>query len=198
MHINGVFYICVVVSIGLLCDFLMHVLLKYYECSPQKSRDDRVKETLETMGASILLGGLTTFLGVIPLVFSTTKIFFTVFLAFFGMVVLGITHGLVLMPVVLSLIGPKSGLEVHEDGVTTFETEIGGPVLHDDLVAELRAIEEEAEKRESAAAAAGVVGVEAPVVDEETPKNVEPDGDEPDEPEEEAPPKRKTLTDVMV
>lgn len=58
-------YVCLVVSIGLLVDFLIHVLLRYYECEPGKSRNERVKETLETMGASILVGGATTFLAVV-------------------------------------------------------------------------------------------------------------------------------------
>ena len=108
MHINGIFYICVVVSVGLLVDFLMHILLRYYETSHTKTRDERVKETLETMGASIMLGGLTTFLGVVPLCLSSTKIFMTVFLAFFAMVVLGVAHGLILLPVILSLVGPTT------------------------------------------------------------------------------------------
>lgn len=167
----------------------MHVLLKFYETSPTKSRDDRCKETLETMGASILLGGLTTFLGVIPLVFSTTKIFFTVFLAFFGMVALGVTHGLILMPVVLSLVGPTTGIQAYEEGVTTFETDIGGG--SGDLVAELRAIEAEAMKRESDGV--NVSGV----LRDDTETN---HGDAPEEgpPEEEAPSKRQTLTQFMV
>jgi hypothetical protein len=58
------------------------------------------------MGASMFVGGVTTFLSVCPLVFSTTYIFMTVFWAFVGIVLLGFTHGLILLPVVLSLIGP--------------------------------------------------------------------------------------------
>ena len=33
-----------------------------------------------------------------------------VFLSFVGMVVLGLIHGLVLLPVILSLVGPKTGV----------------------------------------------------------------------------------------
>ena len=84
--------------------------MRYFETSPSKTRNERVKETLETMGTSILLGGLTTFLGVVPLCFSTTRIFMIVFLSFVGMVVLGLIHGLVLLPVILSLVGPKTGV----------------------------------------------------------------------------------------
>ena len=72
--INVVSYFILVLAIGLLVDFLMHILLRYYE-SNGTTRHEKVKETLETMGASILLGAFTTFLGVIPLAFSTTLIF---------------------------------------------------------------------------------------------------------------------------
>ncbi|CAB9502757.1 Protein patched homolog 1 [Seminavis robusta] len=111
LHINGFTYVCVVVSIGLLVDFLIHVLLRYFECPPGLTRDERVKQTLETMGASILIGGTTTFLAVIPLAISSLKIFQTVFNAFFAMVALGVTHGLILLPVVLSLIGPTTNVD---------------------------------------------------------------------------------------
>lgn len=201
MHINGIFYICIVVAIGLLVDFLMHVLLKYYETSPTKTRDERVKETLETMGASILLGGLTTFLGVVPLVFSTTKIFFSVFLAFFGMVLLGVTHGLILLPVILSLIGPTTGIAAYEEGVTTFETSVYGAAASPDaLMAELREIEKEAIKRESGAAGEAP---EAPAMDNsnaappEEATAAEPESNS-DQSGEIPPPKRNTLTQVYV
>ena len=90
----------------------MHLVLKYYE-SPGATREAKVKETLETMGASILVGGLSTFLGVIPLAFSTSAILRTVFIAFFAMVSLGLTHGLILLPVVLSIMGPMVCLPPH-------------------------------------------------------------------------------------
>ena len=81
LYINVVTYVCLVISIGLLVDFLMHILLRYYE-SKGATREEKVKETLQTMGASIMLGGLSTFLGVIPLAWSTSAVLRTVFTAF--------------------------------------------------------------------------------------------------------------------
>jgi len=113
LDINGLTYICVVVAIGLLVDFLMHILLRYYESRPDQTREDRVKETLQTMGVSIMVGGLTTFLGVLPLIFSSVNIFSTVFYAFFAMVTLGVSHGLILLPVILSYVGPTMCVRGH-------------------------------------------------------------------------------------
>ena len=75
----GISYHCIFCcgSIGLLVDFLMHILLRYYE-TPGATRDAKVVGTLETIGASMMLGGFTTWLGVIPLALSTTSVFMTI------------------------------------------------------------------------------------------------------------------------
>ena len=105
VYVNAVTYISVVMSIGLLVDFIMHVLLRYYECAG--NREEKTIEMLRTMGSSILVGGISTFLGTLPLAFSTSTIFFTIFIAFVGLVTLGVSHGLILLPVILSTIGPE-------------------------------------------------------------------------------------------
>ncbi|KAL7558591.1 hypothetical protein ACA910_016211 [Epithemia clementina (nom. ined.)] len=108
VHVNAVTYITVVMAIGLLVDFIMHVLLRYYECSG--NRHERTVDLLKTMGSSILVGGISTFLGTLPLAFSTSTIFFTIFIAFVALVTLGLAHGLILLPVVLSIIGPEDDI----------------------------------------------------------------------------------------
>ena len=100
-------------SIGLLVDFLMHMLLRYHEC-PGETREEKVKLALKSMGASVLVGGLSTMLGVLPLALSTSALMRTVFVAFIGMVSLGITHGLMVLPVILSLVGPTAPMKEHK------------------------------------------------------------------------------------
>jgi hypothetical protein len=114
LKINPLTYVCLVVSIGLLVDFLMHIILRYYE-STETTREGKVKDTLKTMGASILVGGLSTCLGVIPLAFSTSGIMKTVFTSFVSMVTLGVGHGLILMPVLLSYFGPLVCVHMHHE-----------------------------------------------------------------------------------
>ena len=83
----------------------MHILLRYYE-SPCATRDNKVKDALQTMGSSVVIGGLSTFLGVVPLLFSTSSLMKSLFFGFWGMVILGILHGTMLLPVLLSYVGP--------------------------------------------------------------------------------------------
>lgn len=116
VKINPVSYITLVMSIGLLVDFIIHPLLRYYECKTG-TREDRVKEMLRTMGSSILIGGISTFLGIMLLAFSTSTIFGTIFRAFIGMVLLGCGYGLMLLPVVLSMVGPEDNYESRQTSI---------------------------------------------------------------------------------
>ena len=82
------------------------------------------------MGSSVVLGGLSTFLGVLPLVFSSSEIMTTVFYGFVSMVLLGCSHGLILLPVLLSLFGPLETVGTKKIAVTNSEaTERTSPSL---------------------------------------------------------------------
>jgi len=110
--INGVSYMTLSLSIGLMVDFIVHVLLRYYE-APGSNRQEKALETIRTMGSSVFMCGISTLLGTVPLAFSTSNIFRTVFIAFVGLVLLGMTHGLILLPVVLSLIGTEETISTN-------------------------------------------------------------------------------------
>lgn len=109
IHVNPVMYISTVMSIGLMVDFVMHVTLRYMETT-STSRVEKTKETLETIGASVFIGGFSTLIGVLPLALSTSEIFWTTFIIFFGLVLMGLLHGLVLLPVLLSMVGPRESI----------------------------------------------------------------------------------------
>lgn len=115
LEVNAVTYIGMVMSIGLLVDFVMHILLRYYESSG--TRVEKTVTTLETMGSSIFLGGVSSLLGTMALAASASSIFFSVFVVFFGLVVLGVLHGLIFLPIILSTFGP-------EDPPTNIESQI--------------------------------------------------------------------------
>ena len=63
------------------------------------------------LGPAIANAGMTTFLAVIILPFSSSHVFLTFFKIFGLTVVYGVFHGLVLLPVLLSTIGPDGPVE---------------------------------------------------------------------------------------
>lgn len=63
-----------------------------------------MKYALNTMGDCILKGGGTTLVGTLPMAFSTSIIFRVFFVLLFSTILYGLAVGLVLLPVVLSVI----------------------------------------------------------------------------------------------
>jgi len=118
VHLNAITYFTLVMSIGLLVDFNMHILLRYYE-SPFPTREAKVKDALQTMGSSVVIGGLSTFLGVVPLMWSTSSFMKTLFYGFWGMVLLGCGHGVIVLPVILSYIGPVKTCAIKNTPVSS-------------------------------------------------------------------------------
>merc|ERR1712050_210743 len=67
-------------------------------------------------------GTISTFLGTLPLAFSSNVIFRTIFVAFLGLVLLGASHGLILLPVLLSIFGPEEQVNLSHKGNTSLHT----------------------------------------------------------------------------
>ena len=70
------------------------------------SRDERASATLRDMGPAVLNGGISTLIAFILLAGSESHVFSVFFKIFLMVVAFGLFHGLILLPVILSLIGP--------------------------------------------------------------------------------------------
>lgn len=104
--IDSVSVINIVLAVGLSIDYSAHV----GHCFMLKGGDNknrRVLEALADIGAAVFSGALSTFLAVVVLLFSSSYVFVTLSKQFALTVGLGVIHGLVLLPVLLSLFGPK-------------------------------------------------------------------------------------------
>jgi len=127
--IDSVSVINIVLAVGLSIDYSAHV----GHCFMVKGGDDKNKRALESLadiGSAVLSGALTTFLAVFVLLFSSSYVFATLSIQFALTVGLGVTHGLILLPVLLSLLGPKpfeSADDPDDDskGVHTMKIEKG-------------------------------------------------------------------------
>ena len=85
-----------------------------------------VQEAVDRIGLAVFNGGVTTFLALVLLAGSTSHTFLTFFKVFVLTVVFGLFHGLVLLPVLLSLVGPEMELATEEGGESRSESESSG------------------------------------------------------------------------
>ena len=104
--IDSVSVINIVLAVGLSVDYSAHVGHAFM-VKGGNNRDRRVTETLADIGAAVLCGATSTFLAVAVLLGSSSYVFNVLSTQFALTVALGVSHGLILLPVLLSLLGPK-------------------------------------------------------------------------------------------
>ena len=100
---------------GLAVDYGAHIAHYFLTCD-EETRNKRIELTLIEMGPAVFNGGFSTFLAFILLMTSKSYVFKTFFKIFFLVVSFGLFHGMVFLPVVLSLIGPKPYVNKEIDG----------------------------------------------------------------------------------
>lgn len=100
-----------VLSIGLCVDYSAHIALHFMQV--KGSRDERAKCALREMGPPVINGAFSTFLSFVLLANSDSHVFLSFFQIFFGVFIYGVFHGLVFLPVLLSVLGPAPYLKPH-------------------------------------------------------------------------------------
>ncbi|XP_060591012.1 patched domain-containing protein 3-like [Ruditapes philippinarum] len=96
--------ILIILCVGLAVDYSAHV--GHMFMTILGNREERAKATLFSIGPAVLNGGVSTFLAFVLLANSKSYGFVMFFRVFMTVVLYGLFHGLVYLPVVLSWVGP--------------------------------------------------------------------------------------------
>ena len=107
LTIDTVSCVNLIIAIGLCVDYSAHIAHRFL-VEQVGTREERVKKTLANIGPAVMNGGISTFLAFILLANSKSHVFDTFFKIFFLVVVFGLFQGLVVLPIILSFIGPTS------------------------------------------------------------------------------------------
>ncbi|XP_077994821.1 patched domain-containing protein 3-like [Glandiceps talaboti] len=146
VRLDSISMINIIICIGFSVDFSAHITYAFV-IAKRINRDERAIEALYSLGWPILQGALSTILGVVALSTSDSYIFRTFFKTMFLVIFIGAVHGLVFLPVILTLLGPCNSGRVspsdHDDpksesyiaeSVKTIELEgHTNPVMGDDI-----------------------------------------------------------------
>ncbi|CBN79517.1 conserved unknown protein [Ectocarpus siliculosus] len=136
LDVNSITVIQLIMAVGLVVDYMVHLVHYFLHQDPRTPKDTRIADALGEIGPSLLMGAGTTFLGIMPLVFAHNVIFRVFFKMFLVIISFGFYHGVVFVPVMLSILpdslissspNDKRAASVSRDD--SDEHDKGGPTL---------------------------------------------------------------------
>lgn len=102
VNLDSISMINLIMCIGFSVDFSAHISYAYISCG-ESTPAARVRTSLYSLGLPIFQGSLSTILGIVALAFAPSYVFVTFFKTVFLVMLFGATHGVLLLPVLLSL-----------------------------------------------------------------------------------------------
>ena len=108
LDLNSISSINLIMAIGLVVDYSLHINYSFILQEEKLGSHERVLRALKEVGPAVLLGLITTFIGVLPLGFASSAAFRVFFKMFLAIVVSGLLHGFLLLPVLLAMFPPRS------------------------------------------------------------------------------------------
>ncbi|XP_066270101.1 patched domain-containing protein 3-like [Branchiostoma lanceolatum] len=106
INLDSISMISLIMCIGFSVDFSAHFIYSFVSAE-ESARDAKAVHALYSLGVPILQGSISTVLGVAALSTAPSYGFRTFFKTVFLVVVFGLLHGIVFLPVMLSCLGTK-------------------------------------------------------------------------------------------
>ena len=113
---NTIVVMNIVVALGLSVEYSGHIALNYLVTKPpnnikfrgnnSRKRRYKARTALSQMGSSIFHGGVSTLLAISVLAPTTSYVFVVFHRLWTGIIIFGMANGFLLLPVILSLVGP--------------------------------------------------------------------------------------------
>ena len=129
VNLDTISMINIIICIGFCVDFSAHITYAFV-LAEGKTGNQRMRNALHALGYPIAQGALSTILGVSALAFSASYIFRTFFKTMFLVILLGAFHGLLIIPALLSIMGPpnltKKRSSVSPDSPPKLPSAVGG------------------------------------------------------------------------
>ncbi|XP_063309215.1 patched domain-containing protein 3-like [Pelobates fuscus] len=104
VNLDSISMVTLVICIGFSVDFSAHIAYAYVS-NKKTNANERVIDALHVLGYPIVQGALSTILGILALCAAESYIFKTFFKIMFLVITFGALHGLVFIPVFLTLFG---------------------------------------------------------------------------------------------
>jgi len=136
LSIDMIISTILVISLGFAVDYSGHIGHAFM-AARKGTRNDRALAAISEIGPAVLNGGISTFLAFCLLVGSKSYAFQTFFKVFFLVVSIGLFHGLVFLPVLLSIVGPKAYMDTEEQTSQVKDSYEGGSTTDSATSAEM-------------------------------------------------------------
>jgi len=119
LTLNPLTVLNIIIAMGISIDYSAHIAYAYLVepivdsaiDTDEKIRKFKATKALRKMGSSVFHGGFSTFVAVFALVSNSTYIGLVFFRLWFGIIFFGMANGFILLPVMLSFIGPLDSPE---------------------------------------------------------------------------------------
>ena len=124
IEMNAVLVVNLVTSLGFGVEFCNHIGMNFMK--QRGTKEERAMKAMKNMGSSVVVGiASTKLLGILVLAFAPATLFkLYYFRMYLFIIILGVFNGLLLLPVLLSLIGPPT------DEVEVLEAENNAVEMH--------------------------------------------------------------------